>query len=84
MAEIRKINYEAISVRCTTEGKDFIPNNWYVPARKAWEIFAWAILKIREGAVIRNDDDVDSFIHKYWEYIEEHAFAYGRENEDED
>ena len=84
MAEIRQIDYDKISVSCRVKEKDFIPNNWYVPARKAWQIFAWTLLQIRKGAVIRSDKDVDSFIHKYWEYVEDHAFAYGEEKEDED
>ena len=84
MAEIRKIDYEQIAVKCKEEGRDCIPSNWYVPAQKAWQVFAWAMLQIRKGAVIRSDNDVDSFIHKYWEYIEDHAVAYGKENPDED
>ena len=79
MAEIRKIDCDKIMVRCTEEGKDFIPNNWYIPARKAWQMFAWALIKIRTGAKIRSDSDVDHFIHKYWEYIEEHAVSVGEE-----
>lgn len=84
MAELRKINYEQISVKCQEKGRDFIPSNWYVPARKVWQIVAWCLFKIRTGATIRNDADCDRMIHRFWEYIEEYAIAYGRENEDED
>lgn len=83
MAEIRKVDFEKVKCRCKEEGKDFIPTNWYIPARKAWAVFAWALFQIRSGATIRRDSDVDTFIHKYWEYIEEHAIAYGKEIEDE-
>ena len=82
MAEIRKLDFEKIQCRCSTEGKDFIPSNWYIEARKAWSVFAWALVQIRNGAVIRRDNDVDCFIHKFWEYIEEHAIAYGEKREE--
>ena len=82
MAEIRKIDFEKINARCKEEGQDFIPSNWYIDARKAWSIFVWSMVQIRTGAVIRRDSDVDNFVHKFWEYIEEHAIAYGEENEE--
>lgn len=82
MAEIRKIDVEKIICRCKEKGKDFIPSNWYIDARKSWSVFVWAMIQIRNGANIRSDSEVDKFIHKYWEYIEEHAFAYGKEIED--
>lgn len=84
MAEIRKIDFEKVICRCKDEGKDFIPSNWYIDARKSWSVFAWAMVQIRNGAVIRSDDEVDKFIHKYWEYIEDRAIAFGEEHEDED
>lgn len=80
MAEIRKIDYDKIAVRCETEGKDFIPNNWYIPARKAWQVFAWALIQIKNGATIRTSNEVDRFIHRYWEYIEDHAMSIGEED----
>lgn len=83
MAEIRKLDFEKVKCRCKEEDKDFIPTNWYIPARKAWEVFAWAMIQIRNGSTIRCDSDVDRFIHKYWGYIEEYAIAYGKENENE-
>ena len=82
MAEIRKIDFEKINARCKEEGKDFIPSNWYIDARKAWSIFVWSMIQIRTGAVIRRDSDVDDFVHKFWEYIEEHAIAFGEEHDD--
>lgn len=80
--EIRKIDFSKIEARSKEEGKDYIPSNWYIEARKAWSVFAWAMVQIRTGAVIRRDSDVDDFVHKFWEYIEDHAIAYGEEHED--
>lgn len=84
MAEIRRVDFNKIECRCKKEGKDFIPSNWYIPARKAWSVFAWVIVQIRNGSTIRSNDDVDKFIHKYWEYIEEYAVAVGEEKKDEE
>ena len=80
--EIRRIDFKKIEVTCKEEGKDFIPSNWYIDARKAWQVFAWAIIQIRNGATIRRDSDVDDFIHKYWEYIEDRAISIGEEQEE--
>ena len=84
MAEIRKIDYKKIAVRCEEKGKDFIPTNWYVPARKVWQIVAWCLIKIRTGATIRSDSDCDKMIHHFWEYVEEYAITFGEEKEDEE
>ena len=81
--ELRELEFEKIRVRCKEEGKDFIPSNWYVPARKAWEIFAWAVIQLRCGVMIHTDKQVDDFVHKYWEYIEDRAISVGEENENE-
>lgn len=80
--EIRKLDFNKIKVRCEEEGRDFIPSNWYVPARKAWQVFSWALIQIRNGSVIRSDTEVEKFIHKYWEYIEDRAISIGEENEE--
>ena len=80
--ELRKLKFEKIKIRCKEEGKDFIPSNWYVPARKAWEIFAWAMIQIRNGSIIRTDKEVDKFIHQFWEYVEDRAISVGEENEE--
>lgn len=79
--ELRKLDFEKISARSKEEGKDFIPSNWYIPARKAWEIFAWALVAMRNGMKVRSDKDVDRFIHRYWEYIEDRAITFGEEKE---
>lgn len=84
MAELRKIDYEQISIKCKDESRDYIPSNWYVPARKVWQIVAWCLIKIKTGATIRNNADCDDMIHHFWKYIEEYAIAFGKENEDED
>ena len=81
MAEIRKINFEKVTCKCKEEGKDFIPSNWYIDARKAWSVFAWSVVQMRNGGIIRRDSDVDDFIHKFWLYIEDHAVSVGEENE---
>lgn len=82
MAEVRKIEWEKISVRCKDEKcNDYIPSNWYIPARKAWEVVAWLLVQLRNGSKIRDDKTTDKLIHQYWSYIEEHAFAYGKEYE---
>lgn len=80
--ELRKLDFEKISARCKEEGKDFIPSNWYIPAKKAWEVFAWAMIQVRNGTTIRTDKEVDKFIHHYWEYIEDRAISVGEENEE--
>lgn len=80
--EIRRIDFKKIEVTCKEEGRDFIPSNWYIDARKAWQVFAWAIIQIRNGATIRRDSDVDDFIHKYWKYIEDRAISIGGEREE--
>ena len=82
MAEIRKLNFEKIECQCNTKGRDFIPSNWYIDARKAWSVFAWAMIQIRNGATIRRGSDVNDFIHKYWEYIEDRAISIGEEKEE--
>ena len=82
MAEIRKLNFEKIECQCNTKGRDFIPSNWYIDARKAWSVFAWAMIQIWNGATIRRDSDVNDFIHKYWEYIEDRAISIGEEKEE--
>lgn len=85
MAELRKMDYEKISVKCLDdENKDYIPSNWHIPARKAWQIVAWCMIQIRNGATIRDNKTVDHFIHKFWEYVEEHAVAVGKEYDDEE
>lgn len=81
--ELRELEFDKINVRCEEEGKDFIPSNWYVPARKAWEIFAWAVIQLRCGTRINTNKQVDDFVHKYWEYIEDKAISVGEENENE-
>ena len=81
--ELRELEFDKINVRCEEEGKDFIPSNWYVPARKAWEIFAWAVIQLRCGTRINTNKQVDDFVHKYWEYIEDRAISVGEENENE-
>ena len=80
--ELRKLDFNKISEKCKDEGKDFIPSNWYIPARKAWEVFAWAIVQVRNGTTIRTDKEVEKFIHRYWEYIEDRAIAMGEEQEE--
>ena len=82
--ELRKLDFEKIFARCKEEGKDFIPPNWYISARKAWEIFAWAIVQIRNGTTIRTDKEVDKLIHHYWEYIEDRVVALGEEYEEDE
>ena len=83
MAELRKMDYEKISVKCKDDQyKDYIPSNWYVSARKMWQVVAWCLIQIRNGTTIRDDKTVDHFIHKMWEYIEEYAVVVGKENED--
>ena len=80
--ELRKIDYEQISIKCKEKDKDFIPTNWYIPARKVWQIVAWCLIKLRTGATIRNDADCDHMIHHFWEYIEENAIAFGSETDE--
>ena len=80
--ELRKLDVNQIMKRCKEETKDSIPSNWYISARQAWEMFAWAVVQIRNGTTIRSNKEAERFIHQYWEYIEEHAFAYGKENEE--
>jgi hypothetical protein len=82
MAELQKIDYEKISVKCTEKDKDYIPTNWYVPARKAWQIVAWCLIQMRNGAVIRSNNNCDKMIHRFWEYIEEYAIAFGSETDE--
>ena len=82
MAEIRKMDYREICVKCNEEGKDYIPSNWYIPARKAWQVVAWLLIQLRNGAKVRDDKSVDKMIHRYWEYIEEYAIAFGEEVEE--
>lgn len=82
MAELRKMDYKAISVRCNEEGRDYIPSNWYIPARKAWQIVAWLLIQLRNEAKIRDDKTTDKMIHQYWAYIEDKAIAVGEEKED--
>jgi len=82
VGELRKMDYNSICVRCNEEGKDYIPSNWYIPARKAWQIVAWLLIQLRKERTIRDDKTTDKMIHQYWEYIEEMAIAYGKENED--
>ena len=81
--DLGELDFEAIKVKYKKEDKDVIPSNWYVPARKAWEIFAWAVIQLRCGTRINTNKQVDDFIHKYWEYIEEKAISVGEENENE-
>ena len=81
MTEIHKIDYKAIGVKCNEEGEDFIPSNWYIPARKAWEIDAWLLIQLRNKAKICDDKTTDKIIHQYWEYIEDRAITFGEENE---
>lgn len=79
--ELRRLDINKIIASSKEDSNNFIPSNWYVPAREAWDAFAWAILQIRNGTTIRSNKEAERFIHQYWEYIEEHAFAYGKENE---
>ena len=83
MAEIRKIDYHGIRVKSKEEGRNYIPSNWYIPARKAWEIVAWLLIQLRQEATIRDTKTTDKLIEQYWEYIEDRAIAFGKENEDE-
>ena len=80
MAEIRKVRIEEIKdvVSYTPD----IPSNWYVPARQAWTYLAWCLLQIRNGKKFRNDKDMNRCMDRFDEWIEETAFAYGKENED--
>lgn len=80
--ELRKMDFEKISVRCAEEGKDFIPSNWYVPARKMWQTVAWLLLQLRQGGKIRDDKTTEKMIHSCWQYIEEYAITFGKEEED--
>jgi len=75
-----KLNFEKISAKSKEEGKDLIPSNWYIPAQKAWEVFAWA-LGMRHVMSLYPDKEIDSFIHQYWEYIENHAITFDEENQ---
>lgn len=79
--ELRKLDIKKITNRCKEETKDFIPSNWYIPARQAWEMFAWAVVQIRNGSTIRTDKEVEKFVHQYWDYIEDRAISVGEENE---
>ena len=82
MAEIRKMDYKAICTKCNEEGKEFIPSNWYIPARKAWQIVAWLLIQLRHEAKIRDDKTTEKMIYQYWEYIEDRAITFGEEHED--
>lgn len=81
MAEIRKV--------CIEEIKDVlsytpdIPSNWYVSAQQAWTYLAWCLLQIRNNKTFRNDKDMNRCMDKFNAWIEETAFAYGKENEND-
>ena len=82
MAELRKVQIEEIKdvISYTPD----IPSNWYVPARQAWTYLAWCLLQIRNGKTFRNDKDMNRCMDKFEEWIEEMAFAYGKEHDDEE
>ena len=82
--EVRKIEFEKVSIKCKDDAdKDYIPSNWYIPARRAWCIVAWLLIQLRNGGRIRDDKTTDKMIHEMWQFIEEYAVTVGKEIEDD-
>lgn len=75
--EIRKVNFER---DCKAGVFYEIPTNWYIPARRMCETVAWFLIQLRKGNVVRNEKDMNKIMEQFEEYVEEYAFAYGKEN----
>lgn len=78
MAEIRKIKFDKIFKRYK---EDEIPMNWYIPAKEIYAFTAWVLNEWQHGSVVK---DKDKFLYSLWEYIEEYAIAFGKEQENEE
>ena len=76
MAEIRKVDFSKIFKRYK---EDEIPTNWYIPAKEVYAFVAWVLNEWSCGSVIK---DKDKFLYSLWDYIEEYAISYGKEQED--
>lgn len=62
---------------------DEIPSNWYVPADKVYEMMGFVLYHWGQGHKTKGGmKGADKMLYQVWEYIEEHAFAYGKEIED--
>ena len=64
---------------------DDIPANWYVPASEFYGITATLLYHWNQDHKLKNGQkSADKILYDAWVWIEEHAFAYGKENPDED
>lgn len=80
--EITRKEYDTVFNRTKF---DEIPSNWYVSARAMYNLTAWCLYHWSQGHTLRGEiKGADKMLYDTWKYIEEHAFAYGKENENED
>jgi hypothetical protein len=70
MAEIRKFDFSKIYAHVPD-----IPENWYVPAKDLWKMTAWCFMQLRNKNYVRNDKDMEHFVRRIEEWIEEHAVS---------
>lgn len=61
---------------------DDIPSNWYISATAFYNLTATLLYHWVNGHKIKDGQKgADEILHDTWTYIEGHAFAYGKENE---
>lgn len=70
MAEIRKFDFSKIYAHVPD-----IPENWYVPAKDLWKMTAWCFMQLRNKSYVRNDKDMEHFVRRMGEWIEEHSVS---------
>ena len=64
---------------------DDIPANWYIPASEFYSITATLLYHWNHGNKLKDGQkSADKILYDAWVWIEEHTFAYGKENLDED
>ena len=63
---------------------DEIPSNWYVPAKSLYNLTAVLLYHWSHEHKVRGGfQGADKMLYDTWEWIEEHAFSYGEEHENE-
>ena len=77
MSELRPIKVEEIKDLVSYTPN--IPDNWYVPANRAWTCCAWFILQLKDGKRFSNDEQVNRCLEIIEQWIEDQAVAFGEE-----
>ena len=81
MSEIRTTRIE--DIKDALDYTPNVPNNWYIPAKQAWQFFAWSIKNLQCGRRFSNNEQANGCMDNFEKWIENFAITFGEEKRDE-